>query len=115
MRGLQWTVVALVATLAASGCSAPSKRTLASTEPGLSTVPGDSGVVVADRGKPVPAGDTFVDRHPLFYKPRQYYESTGNNKVTKTAAAAVLGVPAGIYGELKQIVVGTPPTPPGSY
>jgi hypothetical protein len=53
------------------------------------------------------AGDTWVDRHPLFSKPRQYYESTGNNKVAKTAAAAVLGVPAGIYGELKQIVVGT--------
>jgi hypothetical protein len=110
MRGLQWTAVALVATLAAPGCSTPSKRTLASTEPGLSTSPGDSGVVVADRGKPV-AGDSFVDRHPLFYKPREYYESTGNNKVTKTAASAVLGVPAGIYGELKQIVVGTPPAP----
>src|SRR5882757_2947059 len=110
MRGPQWTVVALAATLAASGCSTPSKRTLASTEPGLSTAPGDPGVVVADRAKPV-TGDTFVDRHPLFSKPRQYYESTGNNKVTKTAAAAVLGVPAGIYGELKQIVVGTTPAP----
>jgi hypothetical protein len=111
MRGFQWTAVALAATLAASGCSStPSRRTLASTEPGLSTAPGDSGVVVADRAKPV-AGDTWVDRHPLFSKPRQYYESTGNNKVTKTAAAAVLGVPAGIYGEIKQIVVGTPPGP----
>jgi hypothetical protein len=115
MRGLQWTIIALAAALAASGCGSPSKRTLASTEPGLSTAPGDSGVVVADRAKPVPAGDTWVDRHPLFSKPRDYYESTGNNKVTKTAAAAVLGVPAGIYGEFKQIVVGTPPTPPGSY
>ena len=110
MRGLQWTAIALAAALAAPGCSGPSKRTLASTEPGLSTVPGDSGVVVADRGKPV-AGETWVDRHPLFSKPRQYYESTGNNKVAKTAAAAVIGVPAGIYGEIKQIVVGTPPTP----
>src|SRR4051794_27846304 len=110
MRGLQWMIVALAATLAAPGCSTPSKRTLASTEPGLSTSPGDSGVVVADRGKPV-AGETFVDRHPLLSKPREYYESSGNNKVTKTAAAAVLGVPAGIYGEIKQIVVGTTPAP----
>ena len=111
MRGLLWTAVALAATAAAPGCSTPSRRTLASTEPGLSATPGDSGVVVADRAKPVPAGDTIVDRHPLFSKPRQYYENTGSNKLTKTAAAAVLGVPAGIYGELKQIVVGAPAAP----
>ena len=108
-------VVALSATLAAPGCSTPAKRSVASTEPGLSTLPGDSGVVVADRARPVPAGDTIVDRHPLLSKPRQYYENSGNNKVTKTAAAAVLGVPAGLYGELKQIVVGTPKTSSSTY
>ena len=108
MRALQWTVAALLAAVLATGCNGgPSKRTLASTEPALSTVPGESeGTVVA---KPVPGTVTVVDRHPLFSKPRQYYESTGNNKVTKTAAAAFIGVPAGIYGELKQIVVGAPP------
>jgi hypothetical protein len=54
---------------------------------------------------------TFVDRHPLFYKPRDYYESSGSNGVVKTVSAVVVGVPVGIYGELKQIVVGTPPDP----
>ncbi len=53
---------------------------------------------------------TYVDRHPLFSKPRQYWESSGDNKIVKTAAATFVGVPAGIYGELKQIVVGTTPT-----
>jgi hypothetical protein len=51
---------------------------------------------------------TWVDRHPLFSKPRDYYDNSGTNKVVKTAAAAVIGVPAGIFGELKQIVVGAP-------
>jgi hypothetical protein len=117
MRGLHWTVAALLAAImAASGCSGgPSKRTLASTEPALSTVPGDPEVAIVDRAKPVPSSTSFVDRHPLFSKPRQYYESTGTNKVTKTAAAAVIGVPAGIYGELKQIVVGAPTAPPTGY
>jgi hypothetical protein len=72
--------------------------------------------VIVDRAKPTPSKSvTFVDRHPLFYKPRDYYESTNSNKAAKTAAAAVIGVPAGIYGELKQIVVGAPPAPPGPY
>jgi hypothetical protein len=115
MRGLHWTVVALMATLAAStGCSGgPSTRTLASSEPGLSTVPGDTDGPIVARAKPVPSTTTFVDRHPLFYKPRDYYEKTESNKVARTAAAAVIGVPAGIYGELKQIVVGAPTVPPG--
>ena len=67
------------------------------------------------RAKPVPSNTTFVDRHPLFYKPREYYESTSSNKAAKTAAAAVMGVPAGIYGELKQIVVGAPASSPSGY
>ena len=118
MRGPQWTVAALVAALAATtGCSGgPSKRTLASSEPALSTSPGDTDVTIVDRAKPVPATTvSVVDRHPLFSKPRDYYEKTDSNKVAKTAAAAVIGVPAGIYGELKQIVVGVPPTTPPGY
>ena len=51
---------------------------------------------------------TFVDRHPLLSKPRDYYESSGDNKFVKSMAAGVIGVPAGIVGELKQIVVGKP-------
>ena len=52
---------------------------------------------------------TWVDRHPLFIKPREYYDNSGSNRVVKAAAATVIGVPAGIIGEIKQIVVGTPP------
>ncbi len=117
MRGLHWKVVALSATLAiVAGCSGgPSKRTLASSEPGLSTVPGDTDVAIVDRAKPVPSSTTFVDRHPLFYKPRDYYESTSSNKAAKTAAAVVLGLPTGLYGELKQIVVGAPATSPSGF
>ncbi len=49
---------------------------------------------------------------PLLRKPQQYYDNTKSNKVVKTAAAAVVGVPAGIVGELKQIVVGAPTATP---
>jgi hypothetical protein len=54
---------------------------------------------------------TFVERHPLLYKPRDYYESAGSNTAVKTAAAVVVGVPVGIVTEIKQIVVGAPPEP----
>jgi hypothetical protein len=55
---------------------------------------------------------TWVDRHPLFSKPRDIYEKTNNNSpVVKTAAATVIGIPSGILGELRQIVVGAPATP----
>ena len=51
----------------------------------------------------------FADRHPLFMKPRQYWESSGDNKIVKAAAATFIGVPAGFVGEVKQIFVGAPP------
>ncbi len=50
----------------------------------------------------------FVDRHPLLRKPQQYFNDTNSNKAVKTAAATVVGVPAGIVGEIKQIVLGKP-------
>ena len=109
MRGLQQrTVAALLMALAAAGCSGgPSKRTLASSEPVL--VPSDPDVATVNRAKPMPSTVSVVDRHPLLSKPRDYYEKTDSNKAAKTAAAGLIGVPAGIYGELKQIVVGVPP------
>ena len=66
-------------------------------------------MTVIDRAKPIASSDTVVDRHPLFSKPREYYTTTNRGKAAKTASAVVLGVPAGIYGEFKQIVVGAPP------
>jgi hypothetical protein len=107
MRGLQWSVVALC--ISVPGCqSAPARRPIASAEPTL-TAPGEQGTIVGETTPPKTA--SWVDRHPLFTKPRQYYDNSGSNKVVKTAAAAVIGVPAGIVGEIKQIVVGAPPEP----
>jgi hypothetical protein len=101
----------ILAAAAASGCqSGPSKQTLASAEPALSP-PVEGGTAVASAPPPAPKTLTFVERHPLLYKPRDYYESAGSNTVVKTAAAVVVGVPAGIVYELKQIVVGAPPSP----
>jgi hypothetical protein len=51
---------------------------------------------------------SWVDRHPLFSKPRDYWESSGDNKVVKVGAATFVGVPVGFYGEVKQIILGTP-------
>src|SRR4051794_39586514 len=97
--------LALLAVVGTSGCQwAPSRRAVAAAEPGLDP-PARTGA--AADGAPERAV-TFVDRHPLFGKPREYYENSGSNKVVKTAAAAVVGVPVGIFGELKQIVVGAP-------
>jgi len=52
---------------------------------------------------------TFVDRHPLFKKPREYWDTSGDKKIVKAAAATFIGVPAGFVGEVKQIIVGAPP------
>jgi hypothetical protein len=112
MKGHHRLVSASLAILAMAGAgcqSSPSHRaSLAASEPPL-TVPGDPtpGVVAAQPARPV----TIVDRHPLLSKPRQYYESSGNNTAVKVAAATVVGIPAGIVGELRQIVVGSPPGP----
>jgi hypothetical protein len=54
---------------------------------------------------------TFADRHPLFKKPREYWDSSGDKKIVKAAAATFIGVPAGFVGEVKQIIVGAPPEP----
>jgi hypothetical protein len=116
MRGSRWLafpivpVVVVVLAFTASGCqTGPSKQTLASAEPVMSP-PAEGGTTVVE-GTPTPAPRTmtFVDRHPLLYKPRDYYESSGKNKIVKSAAAVVVGVPVGIFTELRQIVVGAPP------
>jgi hypothetical protein len=109
MRGSHWMAATFVAAIAVTGCqTGPSKRSLASAEPALSP-PVEGGTSVVEG--PMPRSVTFVDRHPLFYTPRDYYDSAGSNKFVKSAKAVVIGVPVGIFGELKQIVVGTPPDP----
>jgi hypothetical protein len=95
--------------LVASGChSGPATRSVTTTEPTLAPAT-EPGTTVTE--STTPRTVTWRDRHPLFSKPRQYYDTSGDNKVVKAAAATVIGIPAGIYGELKQIVVGAPPEP----
>ena len=113
MNGPRWLAPALTAMLVLPGCqSAPSRRAaLASAEPGLAggatTGTAPSTVVETPPARAV----GFVDRHPLFTKPREYYDSSGTNPVVKAAAATVVGIPAGLVGEIRQIVVGAPPAP----
>jgi hypothetical protein len=108
----RWMLLGLFAALAATGCQGmPSRRAaLASSEPSLNT-PEEPGTANAHT---TPSRTvTWVDHHPLFSKPREYYDGAGTNKAVKVAAATVVGIPVGIVGELKQIVVGRPPDPIG--
>ncbi len=109
MRGYRPTAaLVLFAALAAAGCQGISPgRRVARAEPPLVDAPGaeaGTGVIEATPARPV----TVVDRHPLLSKPRQYYESSGKNKLVKATAATVIGIPAGIFGEIRQIVRGQP-------
>ena len=120
MREIHRAAIVLAAGLGlaatSAGCAGNPRRSLASTEPALTHSESSGGLVIdGDVPSRVAVGPSatpsIVDRHPLLSRPRHYYESSGNNKVVKTAAAAVVGVPAGIVGELRQIVVGAPPAP----
>lgn len=104
-RAGMWVAVVVAAELTTlAGCHSAGPRRLASVEPGLS----DPGTTVVEGSPPAGTAVTFADRHPLFAKPREYYENSGNNKVVKAAAATIIGIPAGILGEMRQIVVGAP-------
>jgi hypothetical protein len=93
-----------------AGCqSGPSSQKVTVTEPPLAVAPDGSGTTIVD--KSAPREITFVDRHPLFSKPREYYENSGDNKFVKVTAATVVGVPVGFFNEIKQIVVGAPAEP----
>jgi hypothetical protein len=82
-------------------------------DPALNPPAETDGTAVADgtRDVPPPRSVTWVDRHPLFYKPRDYYDSSGNNTLVKIGAATFVGVPVGFFYEVKQIVAGTSPEP----
>jgi hypothetical protein len=117
MRGQRWFAVSVTIVLLgmAVGCqTAGSRKPVVTTEPGLAgPVDSDGTVVAADGTRQVapPRTVTWVDRHPLFSKPRDYWDTSGDNKIVKAAAATFVGVPAGMYGEVKQIIVGTPQEP----
>jgi hypothetical protein len=89
-----------------AGCQGSGSRRAPSPEPGLSGAL-DSGGTVAEA---TPAKTiTYVERHPILSKPREYWDNAGDNKIVKAGAATFIGVPSGIYNEMKQIVVGVPP------
>jgi hypothetical protein len=107
MRGSRWLLIGIVAAIGGmtAGCSSSGpRRSVVTPEPAL------SGTTDADNAT-APKTVSWVDRHPLFSKPRDYWESSGDNKIVKAAAATFVGVPSGMYNEVKQILVGVPQEP----
>lgn len=99
-------VLATLTAVVLCGCQGMGRHKMAAAEPALETAPGGATTIVdAQPAKQL----TWVDRHPIASAPRDIYESTNSNKFVKVAAATVVGVPVGVFGEVKQIVVGTPP------
>ncbi len=112
MRGPRLHALLLTALLAFGGCQGTgASHRVARAEPPLVDESGSTPSIVETAP---PRTVTFADRHPLFSKPRYYYDSTGKNKVAKVAAATVIGVPAGLVGEFRQIFRGQPQSQ-GSY
>jgi hypothetical protein len=112
MQGSRWLAISVLAVVVggSSGCQTagtPRTAKVVAPEPALADADGK----VADKtiDAPLEKTVTFADRHPLFTKPREYWETSGNNKIVKAAAATLIGVPAGFVGEVKQIIVGAPP------
>ncbi len=106
MRGSRWLLIGVLATIGsmAAGCSSSGpRRSVVTAEPPL------AGTTDADAAAPKTVG--WVDRHPLLSKPRDYWEKSGDNKIVKAAAATFVGVPSGMYNEVKQILVGVPQEP----
>ena len=92
--------------LATAGCQSSGRRRGFAGEPTL------SGLDAQDKAyldAPAPStASTMVDRHPLLYKPREYWDTSGDNRIVKAAAATFIGVPAGVVGEVRQIFTGAP-------
>jgi len=116
MRACRWFAIAAIVSVLAVGVGCKSygpSRTVVTPEPALAGPADPDGVAVADGTREVPPvrSVTWVDRHPLFYKPRDYYDTAGNNTLVKVGAATFVGVPVGLFYEMKQVVVGIPPEP----
>jgi hypothetical protein len=96
-----------------AGCHGGNRR-IARGEPGLDPSLGGGTAIAsaADPAAPPRGGPEWVDRHPLFSRPRDIYAATpAKNKLVKGAAATVVGVPVGLFGEMRQIVAGRPSAP----
>jgi hypothetical protein len=105
-RGLVVSILA-ASVIASTGCHGRQRR---SPEPTL-----DMGAPIGSLEGPIvqidpPRQASGVDRHPLLAAPRDMYNNTNSNKLVKVGAATIVGVPMGVYGEVKQIFVGVPPS-----
>ena len=101
-------VVAALAVLITPGCAKNRQKVMVSNNrpiiEGASSVGGGEIVV---NNKPA-GGSRFIDRHPLFYKPGEYYTTYDGNVVLRGARATFVGIPAGMVGEMKQAFRGVP-------
>lgn len=115
MRGIRWTsmVMTVLALAVLAGCQASGMKrpaTVISPPPVVGDASGSETAVGEKTLSTAPVSSVrFADRHPLFTQPRKYWETSGDNKIVKAAAATFIGVPAGFVGEVKQIFVGVPP------
>jgi hypothetical protein len=111
-RGIAIGAVVLACTFGAGCQSSGPRRSVVPAEPGLAGPATTDGTVADGNAEMAPVKQvSWVDRHPLFSKPRDYWETSGDNKIVKAAAATFVGIPVGFYGEVKQIVVGVPVEP----
>ncbi len=117
MRGIRYRILGAVVLsagfLSQAGCqTSGNKRPATVVSPGPAV--SDAGEAAGEKTiAAAPIRTTgFAARHPLFYKPKEYWESSGNRKIVKAAAATFIGVPAGLVGEVKQIIVGAPASAP---
>lgn len=102
-------ILAILALALATGCTSSRPKRTVNSEPPLivGDASGSGGAIVAEA--PQARAISAIDRHPLLSRPRDRYDSTNGNKLTRTAAAAVIGVPSGIGAEIRQIIVGQAP------
>ena len=111
MNKLKFFVITTLATVvlaAVPGCQSwGSRRGTVTDTPAISGLDAEGKAYL---GAPSERMASVVDRHPLFYKPRDYWENSSNNRIVKAAAATFVGVPAGIVGEVRQLFVGRPAT-----
>lgn len=103
-------VVTALTIVIAPGCAKNRQKVMVSSNrpiiEGASTVSSNGELVVNK-----PAGSSrFMDRHPMFYKPGEYYSTYDGNVVMRGARATFVGIPAGVVGEVKQAFRGVPKT-----
>ena len=92
-----------------SGCAKNKNLMVENNRPiieGASSMSGSGSTVVVNK----PVGSRFVDRHPVLWKPGEYYSTTDGNMVVRGARATFVGIPAGFVGEFKQAFKGVPKT-----